>query len=122
MLNKYKNKNKDLTEYIAYYVKKGTSKTGEDYTLFKVGCKKKQAEGKDKPDNEWYTVFCWGALPIKDKDKVVFKDIYSVDFEYSIVNGKPTYKRMIFADVEVIPTEQQEQMEMSEVFDETVPF
>lgn len=102
MINKYKNAEKELKDYRASKIHKGTTKNGKAYTNFTIA-DAKQVNGQWVYED--YTVWSYQeGLDVQENDRVQLLDIVAVEANESEYNGKKFVKRTIFADVKVIPS------------------
>ena len=124
MISVYKNQNKEKKQYKVKYVKKGTTKNGNPYTMFKINDNKMNQQTKQW-NYQSYTVFVWDNLEIKDNDLIEFLEIESLECEEKEWNGTKRIERTIFAKVRVIPVNngiQEEMTELTETETDDFPF
>lgn len=118
----FKKKDGNYKEYKARKVKVGTSRNGNDYTMFSISNK--------ISDNNYenVTVFCWENLPLKDDDMVTINAISSFESKLEEYQGKQLLKTTIYATINIIggstqpPTQPKIMEEMGTIDDLQLPF
>ena len=91
---RFSKKDGTKVQYTVKNVKVGNA-SDSDYTLFQISA-------RNGAKFEYATVFVWEVLPLKDGDKVEFKEIVSVDVRPYVYKGDSTFQLTFTAKVKIL--------------------
>lgn len=108
---RFSKKDGSKVQYTVKNVKVGNV-NDSDYTLFQISA-------RNGAKFEYATVFVWEVLPLKDGDKVEFKEIVGVDVKPYVYRGEQTFQVTFTAKVQIL--EGKTEAKQIEVEGELVP-
>lgn len=91
---RFSKKDGSKVQYTVKNVKVGNA-GDSDYTLFQISA-------RNGAKFDYATVFVWEILPLKDGDKVEFKEIVSVDVRPYVYRGEQTFQVTFTAKVKIL--------------------